>query len=78
MVVIKYFTTFLGMTNATFELVTNPKKMGKIISKDEAKKIIKANGLIVTYRDDNGIIWDSPSLDFYEEFKGIGKAIKEI
>ena len=78
MAVIKYFTTFLGMTNATFEVVAHPKKLGKIVSKDEAKRIIKEEGLVVAYNDDNGVLWDTPDREFYEEFKGIGKEIKEM
>jgi hypothetical protein len=77
MVVIKYFTTFFGMTNATYEVVTHPNRVGKIISKEDARRIIKREGLIVAYHDDNGIIWDTKDQKFYKEFKGTGKDIRE-
>lgn len=77
MTVIKYFTTFFGRTNATYEVITNPNRVGKIVSKEDARRIIKDKGLIVSYRDKNGIVWDTPDQKFYNEFKGTGKDIKE-
>ena len=76
--IIKYYTTSLGMVNATFEEVSDPRKKGKILSKDEAKARIKKLGLAKVYRDENGIIWDTPNHEFLTAFEGIGDEIEEI
>lgn len=78
MAIIKYYTTSLGMVNATFEEVSDPHKKGKILSNDEAKARIKELGLVKAYQDENGIIWDTPEMDFFNSFKGVGNEIKEI
>lgn len=76
MIIIKYYTTFLNMTNATYEIATTPFKVGKIISKDEAKKYIKENGLVLAHKDESGCIWDTPERDFYNQFQGTAKDIR--
>lgn len=76
--IIKYYTTSLGMVNATFEEVSNPRKKGKILTKDEAKARIKELGLVKVYRDENGVIWDTPDKAFLTAFEGIGNEIEEI
>ena len=78
MTIIKYYTEFLGIVNPTYEKVKDPRKFGKIIEKDEAKKIIKENRLVVAYKDDSGIIWDTIDGEFYKKFKGIGNEIKDF
>lgn len=78
MTVIKYYTDFMGMVNPTYEAVEDPRKKGKIITKEEAKDFIKKLGLIVAHRDENGIIWDTPDKKFLTEFEGVGDEIKEI
>lgn len=77
MVIIKYYTTFIGKTNATYELVKTPFKEGKIITKNEAMRLIKKHGLILAYKDEHGCTWDTPDRAFYNEFKGRGKEIKK-
>ena len=76
MVIIKYYTTFLNMTNATYEIAVDPKKTGKVISKDEAKKYIKDNGLILAHKDESGCIWDTTDRAFYEKYKGTMADVK--
>jgi hypothetical protein len=76
--IIKYYTNSLGMVNATFEEVSDPRKKGKILSKDEAKARIKELGLVKVYRDENGVIWDTPDKEFLTAFEGIGDEIEEI
>ena len=78
MTIIKYYTEFLGIVNPTYEKVKDPRKFGKIIEKDEAKKIIKENRLVVAYKDDSGIIWDTIDGEFYKKFKGVGNEIKDF
>lgn len=78
MAIIKYYTSFLEMRNVTYEEVEDPRKMGKKLQKDEARRRIKELGLIMVYNDEDGAIWDTPDREFYEEFKGIGKEIKEM
>ena len=69
--IIKYYITSLGMVNVAFEEVTDPRKKGKILSKDEAKERIKELGLVKTHSDESGIVWDTPNKGFYEKFKEI-------
>lgn len=76
--IIKYYTYSLGMVNATFEEVTDPRKKGKILSKDEAKAKIKELGLVKVCRNKNGVIWDTPNKEFLTAFEGIGDEIEEI
>lgn len=76
--IIKYYTYSLEMANATFEEVIDPRKKGKILTKDEAKARIKELGLVKVYRDENGVIWDTPDKEFLTAFEGMGDEIKEI
>lgn len=76
--IIKYYTYSLGMVNATFEEVTDPRKKGKILSKDEAKAKIKELGLVKVCHNKNGVIWDTPNKEFLTAFEGIGDEIEEI
>lgn len=76
--IIKYYTSSIGMANATFEEVSDPRKKGKILTKDEAKARIKELGLVKVYRDENGVIWDTPDKEFLTAFEGMGDEIKEI
>lgn len=78
MTIIKYYTEFLGIVNPTYEKVKDPRKKGKVIDKDEAKRLIKQNGLVVAYRGEDGTIWDTPNGDFYESFKGTSNEIKDF
>ena len=68
----------MGRVNVTFEEVADPRKKGKILSKDEAKARIKELGLVKVYRDENGVIWDTPDKEFLTAFEGMGDEIKEI
>lgn len=76
--IIKYYTTSLGMVNVTFEEVYDPRKKGKILTKDEAKARIKELGLVKVYSDENGVIWDTIDHEFLTAFEGIGDEIEEI
>lgn len=68
----------MGRVNVTFEEVADPRKKGKILSKDEAKARIKELGLVKVYRDENGVIWDTSDKEFLTAFEGMGDEIKEI
>lgn len=76
--IIKYYTTSMGRVNVTFEEVTDPRKRGKILTKEEAKRRVEALGLVKVYSDENGVIWDTPNKDFLNAFEGLGSEIKEI
>lgn len=76
--IIKYYTNSLGMVNSTFEEVSDPRKKGKILSKDEAKARIKELGLVKVCHDESGVIWDTSDKAFFTEFEGMGDEIKEI
>ena len=76
--IIKYYTSSIGMVNPTFEEVSDPRKRGKILSKDEAKARIKELGLVNVCHDENCVIWDTPNKEFLTAFEGIGDEIEEI
>ena len=76
--IIKYYTRSIGMVNPTFEEVTDPRKKGKTLSKEEAKARIKDLGLVKVYRDEHGVLWDTPDKEFLTAFEGIGDEIEEI
>ena len=76
--IIKYYTSSIGMVNPTFEEVSDPRKKGKILSKDEAKVRIKELGLVKVCHDESGVIWDTPDKKILAEFEGVGDEIKEI
>lgn len=75
--IIKYYTSSIGMVNPTFEEVSDPRKKGKTLSKDEAKARIKELGLVKTHSDENGIVWDTPDKKFLTKFEGVGDEIEE-
>ena len=78
MAIIKYYTTSIDMVNVTYEEIIDPRKKGKILTKEDAKEKIAELGLVKAYQDENGIIWDTPEMDFFNAFKGVGNEIKEI
>lgn len=43
----------------------------KRIDREEAKRLIRANGLVETFSDKNGKIWDTPDKSFQVRFKGV-------
>ena len=76
--IIKYYTYSFEMVNATFEEVVDPRKKGKILTKEDAKERIRELGLVKVHRDENGVIWDTPNKEFLTAFEGIGDEIEEI
>lgn len=76
--IIKYYIKSIGMVNVAFEEVVDPRKKGKILSKEDAKERIRELGLVKVYSDENGVIWDTPNKEFLATYEGIGKDIKEI
>ena len=86
MAILRYKETFIGRASWAYELLEtedhpnliheSPK--GKVVhhepkrlSKDEAKAIIKEQGLVVAMRLDSGeTIWDTPDKDYQERWKG--------
>lgn len=86
MAVLRYKETFVGRASWAYELLeiedhpnlTHESPKGKIVhhepkrlSKDEAKAIIKEQGLVVAMRLDSGeTIWDTPDKDYQERWQG--------
>lgn len=66
------------MNNVTYEKVTDPRKRGKIIEKEEAERLIKKEGLVVVCKNEWGVIWDTPDEQFYKTYQGVGKDIPEL
>lgn len=86
MAVLRYKENFAGISNWAYELLetedhpnlTHRSQNGEIVrhkpkrlSKDEAKAIIKEQGLVVAMRLDSGeTIWDTPNKDYQERWQG--------
>lgn len=86
MAVLRYKETFIGRASWAYELLeaedhpnlTHESPKGKVVhhepkrlSKDEAKAIIKEQGLVVAMRLDSGeTIWDTPDKDYQERWQG--------
>ena len=86
MAVLRYKECFVGQASWSYELLevkdhpnlTHLSPKGKEVrhepkrlSKDEAKAIIKEQGLVVAMRLDSGeTIWDTPDKDYQERWKG--------
>lgn len=86
MAILRYKETFIGRASWAYELLEtedhpnliheSPK--GKVVhhepkrlSKDEAKAIIKEQGLVVAMRLDSGeTIWDTPDKAYQERWQG--------
>jgi hypothetical protein len=76
MAIIKYKEVFIGMQNVVYEIVEDPNKKGKVISKNEAMRLIKEQGLVKVHKSEDGTIWDYPNEPFLEKYKGV--AIKDL
>lgn len=59
-----------------YEEVTNPHKNGKILSKEEADKRIKEQGLIQVFSNRHGTIWDKPDEPMWAKYNGTFKHFK--
>lgn len=54
----------------TYEEVRNPHKQGKILTRDQAKKIIEEKGLVEVCNNRYGIIWDKPDEPMLNRYGG--------
>ena len=86
MAVLRYKENFVGVSNWAYELLeiedhpnlTHESPKGKVVhhepkrlSKDEAKAIIKEQGLIIAMRLDTGeTIWDTPDEAYQQRWQG--------
>lgn len=86
MAVLRYKENFVGISNWAYELLEvkdNPnltritpkgktvRREPKMLSKEQAKAIIKEQGLVVAMRLDSGeTIWDTPDKAYQERWKG--------
>lgn len=53
-----------------YEEVENPHKQGKILTRDQAKKIIEEKGLVEVCNNRYGIIWDKPDEPMLNRYGG--------
>lgn len=86
MAILRYRETFVGISNWVYEILeTNddpnlvhisPKGKRayhepKIVPKEEAKAIIKEQGLVVSHRLNGGdMVWDTPDRAYQEKWQG--------
>lgn len=86
MAVLRYKESFVGISNWVYELLdvkdspnlTRVTPKGKIVyrepkmlSRDEAKAIIKEQGLVVAMKLDSGeTVWDTPDKAYQKRWKG--------
>lgn len=87
MAILRYRETFVGISNWVYEILetdndpnlvhTSPKGKKvyhepKIVSKEEAKAIIKKKGLVIAHRLNSGeIVWDTPDRAYQVKWQGI-------
>lgn len=64
MAVIKYYERFIGMHNAVYEEINDAKVSGRVISRGEAMEIIEEQGLIPCFESRDGIVRDTPDMEF--------------
>ena len=53
-----------------YEVCHTPEKEGRLISRDEALKIIQEQGLICVHQTRYGSIWDKPHEPLWEKYNG--------
>ncbi len=64
MAVIKYYERFIGLQNAVYEEIYSTSTPGRLISRCEAMEIIEKQGLIPCFESSDGIVWDTPDMEF--------------
>lgn len=53
-----------------YEEVFTPEKVGKLLSREEALRLIKEKGLIRVYTSPFGAVYDTPGEPFWEKHNG--------
>lgn len=53
-----------------YELVTNPNKKGKQLTKERAMEMVKEQGLVVVHKNKYGVIWDRPDEPMLQKYEG--------
>ena len=59
-----------------YEEVTDPRKNGRILTKDQAMKIIEERELVLVHQNKHGSIWDAPDEPMKQTYEGIYTSIK--
>lgn len=53
-----------------YEEIYHPEKAGKLLSREQALKLIKENGMIQVYTSPFGAVYDTPDEPFWEKYNG--------
>lgn len=53
-----------------YEEVFDPEKVGKLLSREEALRLIKEKGMIQVYTSPFGAVYDTPDEPFWEKHNG--------
>lgn len=69
--ILKSYVHFLYEKKPVYSIVEDPLREPKEISKKEALEIIRENGFILVYDNDNGKIWESPDKEWSKKYKGV-------
>ena len=54
-----------------YEECYNPMKGGKLLTREEALKIIEEKGLVLVHHNMFGSIWDEPHEPMFQEYNGM-------
>lgn len=53
-----------------YYIVDDIMRRRKPVTRHRAMSHIKRNGLVETYRSEDGVIWDTPNREFYFRYRG--------
>lgn len=68
--VIRYNIRAAGEEGKEWGLTTSPSKEDLVVlSKTEAREIIKQYGLVEAMKNEDGVVYDTPDKSFYNQFK---------
>ena len=54
-----------------YEECYNPMKGGKLLTREEALKIIEEKGLVLVHHNMFGCVWDEPDEPMWQEYNGM-------
>lgn len=65
-----------GDMGVEYEVVTNPLRKGKMMTKEEAMQYVEKHGLVKAIEGKDGVVWDTPGREFQTKWKFMGRAVR--
>ena len=59
-----------GDMGVEYEMITNPLRKGKMMTKEEAMQYVEKHGLVKAIEGKDGVVWDTPGREFQTKWKG--------